>query len=563
MNIKSEKLHIRIIVGILLFFGLTLIVKAQQYWAERYGGVGSEWGYAIQETTDGGYIMTGPSASYGAGGYDAWVVKLNNSGDIMWQRVFGGASDEIPNAIQQTSDGGYVIAGRTNSYGSGGLDFFVLRLDNGGNFLWMRTYGGAGDEYAYSIKETVDNGFVLIGGTSSSGAGSLDYCVIKLDIAGNIVWQRVYGGSSIDMPYAGQQTTDGGYIVAGGAASFGAGGYDVWILKLDNSGSISWQRAFGGTADDLAFSVQQTADNGYIVAGRTSSFGAGNMDFWVLKLDSLGNPVWQHTYGGGNADWVFSVRQTKDGGYVLAGRTDSFGAGSSDYWVLKLDSTGTVLWQHTYGGSALDYAYSINLTSDDDYIVAGVNASFSAGGYDALTLKLDASGNIGENCIIMGTTNIVPATPQYSITNTIVIATAGTAQSASINPNIINTDAASSKLCYFASIPGEVKNNLFVSKSGSSVGLNWAAPGATCDVKYYAVYRGDLPFSSYDHNYIDCNVSGLTYVDSSPLDNGYYLVVPLNLTREGSYGMNFDGSNWSQRPTGISVCKKQLILTCN
>ncbi len=549
-----------VIVIIVLF---VIVVGAQEYWAIMYGASGSEWGYAIQEAADGGYIMTGPTTSFGAGGYDIWVVKLDSSANIVWQRSFGGSSDEVPNAIKQTSNGNYVIAGRTNSYGAGGLDFFVLRLDAAGNLLWFKTYGGSGDEYAYSISETTDNGLFLVGGSSSFGAGNLDYCVIKLDFDGNITWQRVYGGGSIDMPYAGQQTADDGYILAGGGASVGAGGYDIWIVKLDSSGNIAWQKAFGGSADDLAFAIQQTSDSGYIVAGRTSSYGVGGVDFWVLRLDSIGNIIWQRTYGGGSTDWAFGVRQTNEGDFVVAGRTDSYGAGNADYWVLKLNDSGNILWQKTYGGSALDYAYSINLTSDGGYIVTGVNGSYTVGGYDVLSLKLDSYGNVGIQCSIINISSATPVTPQPAVVNTSVTPVPSNMQVNNIIPNIVTTTATKSNLCYFALMPGRVLNNLFMTKSGNDVILNWQAPGGICDVINYGVYRGDLPIISYNHTFLSCAVAGLSYTDSSASGSYYYLVVPLNKNKEGSYGRSFDGVNWQEIQVGSPACLPQLLLVCN
>ena len=238
---------------------------------------------------------------------------------------------------------------------------------------WAKTYGGTGFDFAYSIQETSDGGYIVAGSTASFGAGSDDFWVLKLYSNGNVAWQKTYGGADYDYAYSIQQTSDGGYIVAGETWSFGAGSRDFWVLKLYSNGNVAWQKTYGGiNADDVAFSIRQTQEGGYIVAGRTdSSLGAGKDDVWVLKLDANGNVTWQKTYGGGNWDYAYSIQQTSEGGYIVAGWTDSFGAGNDDVWVLKLDSAGNVTWQKTYGGANDDAAFSIQETSNAVYFVAG------------------------------------------------------------------------------------------------------------------------------------------------------------------------------------------------
>jgi uncharacterized delta-60 repeat protein len=201
--------------------------------------------------------------------------------------------------------------------------------------VWQKTYGGSGDDYAYSIQQTTDGGYIVAGWTSSFGAGNYDFYVIKLDANGNKVWEKTFGGSSEDRAYSIQQTTDGGYIVAGWTYSFGAGIYDVYIIKLDADGNKVWEKTFGGSGWDEAFSIQQTTDGGYIVAGWTSSFGAGWEDVYIIKLDADGNKVWEKTFGGSGWDEAFSIQQTTDGGYIVAGYTD--GAGNTNVYVIRMD----------------------------------------------------------------------------------------------------------------------------------------------------------------------------------------------------------------------------------
>ncbi len=215
---------------------------------------------------------------------------------------------------------------------------------------WARTYGGDNTDLALSSQTTPDGGFIVAGHTDSFGAGDWDFWILKLNSSGSIQWQKTYGGGGLDAGPSIQTTSDGGFIVAGTTDSFGAGGYDFLVLKLDSSGNIQWQKTYGANGDDSATSIQATSDGGFIVTGATDSFGAGLEDFWILRLDSSGNIVWQKTYGGSLEDVATSIQATSDGGFIVAGATDSFGAGSSDFWILKLDSTGhpmaeIVWWQ--------------------------------------------------------------------------------------------------------------------------------------------------------------------------------------------------------------------------
>jgi hypothetical protein len=378
-------------------------------WAATYGGGNTDYAYSIQQTSDGGSIVAGWTRSFGVGFYqDVWVLKLDSGSNIEWQKAYGGVNYDEAQSIQQTADGGYVVAGYTDYFGAGGYDnFWILKLDSGGNIEWQKTYGGSSFEIAYSIQQTVDGGYVVVGDTWSFGAGSYDAWVLKLDSGGNVQWQKTYGGGNYDEAYSIQQTTDGGYVVAGCTKSFGAGNYDAWVLKLDSGGNIQWQKTYGGGSSDCVFSIQQTTDGGYTMAGNAHSFGAGNGDYWVLKLDSSGNVQWQKTYGGSEWDRAQSIQETVDGGYIVAGFTQSFGAGNRDSWVLKLDSGGNVQWQKTYGGGGgWEMAPSIQQTVDGGYITAGMTASFGAGSWDALVLKLGPYGSIDTSCDFIADTSV-------------------------------------------------------------------------------------------------------------------------------------------------------------
>jgi len=338
---------------------------------------------------------------------------VNRVSAIAFAKTFGGSFDDLASSVQQTSDGGYIVAGYTRSFGAGYLDVFLLKTDASGNLQWAKTFGGSSGDSASSVQQTSDGGYIVAGYTRSFGAGG-DVFLLKTDASGNLQWAKTFGGSDYDWAYSVQQTSDGGYIVAGYTLSFGAGYDDVFLLKTDASGNLQWAKTFGGSDYDWAYSVQQTSDGGYIVAGYTLSFGAGG-DVFLLKTDASGNLQWAKTFGGSSYDYAWSVQQTSDGGYIVAGYTGSFGAGGPDVFLLKTDASGNLQWAKTFGGSDYDWAFSVQQTSDGGYIVAGYTYSFGAGG-NVFLLKTDANGNIG-TCAIVGSATPTVNTPSPTETS--------------------------------------------------------------------------------------------------------------------------------------------------
>jgi hypothetical protein len=286
------------------------------------------------------------------------------------------------------------------------------QTDEGNVCGFAKKIGGSSWDEARSIIQSSDGGYVVAGKTLSFGAGESDIYVVKLDSTGKVVWTKTIGGSSWDEAYSIIQSSDGGYVVAGSTRSFGAGWDDIYVVKLDSSGNVLWAKTIGGSNYDVAYSIIQSSDGGYVVAGYTESFGAGGRDFYVVKLDSAGNVVWTKTIGGSSWDEAYSIIQSSDGGYVVAGRTQSFGAGYDDMYIVKLDSSGNVQWTKTIGGSSSDGAYSIIRSSDGGYVVAGKTESFGAGYYDFYdfyVVKMDANGNV---CFSQNITN-------YSVASTV------------------------------------------------------------------------------------------------------------------------------------------------
>ncbi len=364
--------------------------------AKTYGGASDDWAYSVQQTSDGGYIVAGTTWSFGAGGADLFLIKTDANGNRIWTKTYGGTNDDTAFSVQQTSDGGYIVAGTTHSFGAGYSDLFLIKTDANGNIIWAKTYGGTGSDRAYSVQQTSDGGYIVAGRTDSFGGGGV--FLMKTDANGNIIWAKTYEGT---VAYSVQQTSDGGYIVAGVTYSFGTGSDDIFLIKTDANGNVIWAKTYGGIRYDYAYSVQQTSDGGYIVAGGTYSFGAGwDDDIFLIKTDANGNVQWAKTYRGASGDVASSVQQTSDGGYIVAGYTFSFGAGWVDIFLIKTDADGNRIWTKTYGGTSWDGAFSVQQTSDGGYIVAGYTYSFGAGGLDIFLIKTDANGNIGSCSIV-------------------------------------------------------------------------------------------------------------------------------------------------------------------
>ena len=411
-----------------------------------YGGSNIDRGFSILQTKDGGFITAGETRSndgqvhgnHAVGEPDFWVVKLSKAGKIQWQTPLGGTNDETAFCIQQTDDGGYIVAGQANSDDGqvtgnhGVLDFWVVKLDSTGHLVWQRSLGGSKNDFATNIQQTKDGGYIVVGGSHSNDGDVTkhhgydlysDYWIVKLDAAGNKQWARTYGGSYGDVAMSVIQINDGSYIVAGNSASndgdvtnvhdsvYG----DAWIIKLDKKGKLLWQKTYGGSDYEQANSIVQTKDGGFAFAGWSRSYNNGdvkgshgNYDFWVLKLDSVGTLVWQKPLGGSNGDLAYSIQQTKDKGYVVAGGTVStdgqvtgLHGSREDFWVVKLDNTGTLQWQKTLGGSEIEEGRSVDQTTDGGYIIAGwsgfsnVNngdVTGNHGNYDVWIAKLSVTG---------------------------------------------------------------------------------------------------------------------------------------------------------------------------
>jgi hypothetical protein len=369
-------------------------------WARSFGGPRDDVGNEIWPLPDGGALAFGVFDAIVTDLGEFWIFELDAYGDVRWQKFYGGYGTDTLRDARPCSDGGAIVAGHSNSYGTTGDDVWILRLDSSGNTIWQELCGGETLDKAYSIAQTSDGGYILAGETASFGTSDLDVLVMKLDEEGGMTWRRVYSGEQWDRALRIRQTSDGGYIVAGHTGSFGEGSQDAWALRLDPDGAPVWQKAFGGWAWDQVNDVLETPDGGFILAGHTQSFGADlhDYDLWIISLDADGNPTWQKRYRESQWDQANAVELTSDGGFIVAGYTDSWGTDSMDMDILllKLDMLGEAAWQKIYKGSGWEQANAVHELPGGGYMVTG--SIGPVGTSDDWILKLDASGNIDGPC---------------------------------------------------------------------------------------------------------------------------------------------------------------------
>jgi len=356
-------------------------------WTVSYGGLLNEDGYAGCLTSDGGLAVLGSTFSYGAGDYDLYLLRLDSLGDTLWSATYGGPEADQGYDIQQTADGGFILVGKSKSFGAGDADVFLLKVDFLGGETWSKTFGDTGRDEGWSVRQTSDLGYIIAGRTNSRGAGADDFYLVKTDAAGDTLWSQTFGGANGESAMAVRATLDDGYIVFGTTGSFGQGYSSMYAVKTDGNGDSLWTATYGGDMSDLGYAVEITPDGGFVFAGATASFGAGYSDMYLVKTDPSGTQEWDKYFGGTEDDRAYSVQVTPDGGYLVAGRTQSYGSGQYDMYAVRTDPLGFPNWTKTYGGTKSDYCRSA-LTAPDGFILVGYTYSFSSGGSDSYLVRL-------------------------------------------------------------------------------------------------------------------------------------------------------------------------------
>jgi hypothetical protein len=419
----------KILIAALLVFPVSYKAVSQVaiQWQKTYGGDNFDYTTALQQTSDHGFIVGGYSYSgisgdktqSSRGSFDYWILKLDSAGVIQWQKDIGGNAWDELHCLQQTSDGGYILGGLSQSNISGdktendwgGNDIWIIKTDASGSIQWQKDIGGTNGDALTCVKQTSDGGYIL-GANSNSGIsgnktdscrGGYDYWIIKLDASGTIQWQKTIGGTDNDQVTSISQTSDGGYIAGGisrsnisGEKTENSRGWDdYWIIKLDASGTIQWQKTFGGSQFEYSPVVHQTSDGGYIIGGTSFSLASGDktstlwgeIDYWILKTDASGSIQWQKDIGGSASDQLKHINQTSDGGFIIAGQSNSQVSGdktentwgSDDYWLMKTDGSGNIQWQESVGGSDQDFLVGSDQAADGGFILGGYTRSGISG----------------------------------------------------------------------------------------------------------------------------------------------------------------------------------------
>jgi hypothetical protein len=343
-------------------------------WTKTYGGSGIDLFYCVQPTIDGGYINAGYTESFGNGTRQLWIVKTDQYGDTLWTKTHGGSGDENAYSIQQTSDGGYIVAGQTNSYGLGYYDVYLLKLDTLGDTVWTKTYGGPNSDYARDVKVCIDGSYILCGGNSG------DAWILKTNTLGDTTWTTTITGPQGDLAESIYQTSDGGYIAVG-ATGAAYGTADVLLIRLNNLGDTLWTKTLGGTGYDWAHSVIQTVDEGFAICGVTGGYA------WILKTSTMGDTTWYTTIYGPLANIASSICQTTDGNYIVVG------AAGGDGWLSKTDTAGSLLWSKNWGGIDDEWLLSVQQTSDGGCVTAGFTTSVGVGSRDAWLLRIKSESS--------------------------------------------------------------------------------------------------------------------------------------------------------------------------
>ncbi|WP_421810470.1 hypothetical protein [Flagellimonas sp.] len=399
-------------------------------WMKSFGGSGEDNGRSIIQTMDGGYAILGYSnstdgdlAGKSLAVNDYWLLKLDSEGNLQWSKTYGGSKDDRGQSVIQTADGGYSIVGYAmsddgdGSNNEGFHDNWILRLDANGSVLWEQSFGFSGHDHCYDVVQTDDGGFFFAGfldvtqsngeGNSGKGGNYLtrhgvgEFWGTKIDADGNLQWRRYFGGTNNDRAHGVVQANDGGFVMAGFSESDDfdisntKGSYDFWVIKVDGNGTLLWERSFGGTGIEVSNDIVKTPDGAYAIVGHTFSTDTdvsrnhGGSDVWLIKIDDNGNLLWEKTFGGTEFDDANGLAVTKEGGFVIAGNSKSIDGdatenqGENDLWIIKTDAQGNLIYQKSFGGSNLDFGFSVVEGNDGGLILVGDAASVDFSGIDS------------------------------------------------------------------------------------------------------------------------------------------------------------------------------------
>lgn len=361
-------------------------------WAANFGGLYNDCGNSSVRLSNGDMVIFGSTFSFGSGEHDMYLIKTDSTGNLIWQKTFGGAGIEYGYDIIQTSDNGFALVGSTTSYGAGKRDIYLIKLNESGNEQWSKTFGGVENDLGHSVRECYDGGLIICGTTSSYGSNT-DVYLIKTNNSGDSLWAKTFGGSAGETGSSVRETSDNGFAIVGNTGSYGVGYSSIYLVRTDSIGDTLWTASYGNDRADLGNTIEVTNDEGFIIGGTTVEDGDFYYNAYALKLDSLGVVEWENTYGGNYEDQFYSIQITSDGGYLFGGTTEGSGSRKIDMFVAKVDGGGNIEWDGQYGGSQSDYCNSIIPDAGNDFHAIGYSYSESNGGSDVYILKLQGSGS--------------------------------------------------------------------------------------------------------------------------------------------------------------------------
>ena len=376
--------------AVFIFSTVTLSQVPDTLWTKKVGGTGIDVGNEIIQTSDRGFVVAGYTTSFGAGQRDAYLVKLDSFGNILWQKTYGTNLLEQAYSVKETNDGGLIISAFVYAATA---NLFLIRTNQDGDTSWTKNIGLSGNDFGTYIQLTDDGGFLVIGYTDSNiSNGDRDVWLLRLESTGTVLWQRTYGGTDAEEGYKLLKLSDGNLLISGYSQSFSSGDRDGWIVKVDSSGNFIWSKSYGsGSYDEFTAAAEDENGNLYYTGTTESS---GDRDLWIVKTDSGGNHLFTKTYGGSQWEWGYDIERTNDGNFILTGYSQSNSSGLKQLWILKIDQQGDTLWTKLISSVNGSEGYSIIQTQDNGFAVTGVAAS-SGTGPDVWVIRLKPKGTSG------------------------------------------------------------------------------------------------------------------------------------------------------------------------
>ena len=365
--------------------------KVNIVWEKTFGGSQRDIGWSCQQTSDKGFVVGGLTSSFGAGEIDVYIIKTDNTGKEQWSKAIGSKKTDWVTSIKLTRDNGFIAVGSTSSFCSGRRSVYLIRLDSLGNVKWEKFYCREGDDRGLCVIVNKKNEYVICGERTIDGTGRQDVLLLKTDHEGHVIWERRFGGKDLEGGMNVIQTADNGYVIGGYTQPFGSGKKDILLIKTDSKGHQVWRKTFGGPGEEFIHGtsgVIQSSDGGLVICGVTTSFGAGGADYYIIKTSRRGDTLWQKYFGGRNDEDPLSIIEVGAGDFVIAGYTKSYGSGDRDGYIIKINSRGEEKWSGILGGPEFNCAICIQAVNKDEYVICGETTNNTRGERDVYLVKI-------------------------------------------------------------------------------------------------------------------------------------------------------------------------------